>query len=138
MLRAFRFEHVLNRGINVMSDDNTTLGKLKKAVDDFNQERDWKQYHSPKNLAMSIAIEASELMQLFQWTESSASWSLCREPEILSGIKDEISDIIVYCLDMADAVDFDVSTALMEKMEKNRRNYPIEKARGSSKKYTEL
>ncbi len=94
----------------------------------FNEERDWEQYHSPENLAKSISIEAGELLECFQWS-----------PEYnLSAVKEEVADVMLYCLMLADHTGINVIEAMKDKIACNAAKYPVEKARGSSRKYTEL
>lgn len=94
----------------------------------FNDDRDWAQFHSPENLAKSIAIEAAELLELFQWDADAAK----------EDIRDELADVLIYALDMAHACGLDPDTIVNQKLDKNEAKYPADKARGSSKKYTEL
>lgn len=97
-------------------------------INRFNEDRDWAQFHSPENLAKSIAIEAGELLELFQWNADAA-------PE---DIRDELADVIIYAIDMAHVCGLDADTIVNEKLNKNEAKYPVDKARGNSKKYTEL
>lgn len=99
----------------------------------FRDDRDWKQFHNPKDLAVSIVLEASELLELFQWKTSEEGVE-----KNLSRIKDELADVMVYCLDMADMLGLDPDEIIRKKMEQNAAKYPVEKARGVAKKYTEL
>lgn len=108
-----------------MGDETTTVKQLKDMVAAFVAERDWQQFHTPKNLAMSIAIEAAELMELFQWSDETA-----RLQEKLVNLREELADVVIYCLAMANSVGFDLSAAVHEKMGINRRKYPVEKYRG--------
>ena len=108
----------------------------KETVDDcmaFVEERNWKQFHNPKDLALSLSLEASELLELFQWKTSEEAVAKNREK-----MKDELADVIVYALDFADVLGFDLNEIITEKMKKNREKYPVEKAWNSSKKYDEL
>ncbi|MFC1972471.1 nucleotide pyrophosphohydrolase [Chloroflexota bacterium] len=107
---------------NVISDRETSIEQLKARVQGFVDEREWQKYHKPKNLAMSIAIEASELMELFQWDNESDT---IPEEKLLS-LGDELADIMVYCLSMANTVNIDVSQAIMTKIAKNEHKYPVE------------
>ena len=95
----------------------------------FTEERDWDQFHSPANLAKSISIEAGELLECFQWDEENYD---------LERVKEELADVMVYCIDMADKLDLDMDEIIHAKMQKNAAKYPVEKARGSAKKYNEL
>lgn len=104
---------------------------MKKAIEEirkFNEERDWEQFHTPENLAKSISIEAGELLECFQWSNKYNKQDAC----------EELADVVNYCILMADALDVDLETIVLEKLEKNRKKYPVEKAKGNSKKYNEL
>lgn len=94
----------------------------------FNQERDWEQFHTPENLAKSIMIEAGELLECFQWSSEFDRQS----------VKEELADVMTYCIDLADALHVDLEEIILEKMDKNEMKYPVEKAKGNSKKYTEF
>ena len=95
----------------------------------FTEDRDWDQFHTPANLAKSISIEANELLECFQWSDDVYD---------LDAVKDELADVIVYCVDMLDKLQLDVDEIVNAKMAKNEAKYPVEKARGSSAKYTRL
>ena len=95
----------------------------------FKTDRDWAQFHTPANLAKSISIEANELLECFQWDEDHYN---------LDDVKDELADVLVYCIDMLDRLNLDADEIISAKMAKNEAKYPVEKARGNSKKYTEL
>lgn len=99
-----------------------------KEILEFNQERDWDQFHSPENLAKSISIEAGELLECFQWNSKYDKEHVC----------EELADVINYCILMADRLGVDLQEILLEKLEKNRQKYPVDKAKGNSKKYNEL
>lgn len=103
---------------------------------DFAEERDWNQFHSPKNLAIALTVEVAELLEEFQWLTEEQS----RKPdqERLNRIKDEISDVMIYLVLLSDHLSIDPIAAAFEKIEKNRDKYPADKIRGSAKKYTEL
>jgi len=117
-----------------MSDQDTTLQELKERMAQFVQERDWGQFHTPKNLSMSIAIEAAELMEHFQWLTVEESTNL--NVEALADIGEELADIIIYSLSLANVLGLDLSATVLAKMAKNIRKYPKEKVRGKSHKYT--
>ncbi len=101
------------------------LEKLRK----FRDERDWKQFHTPEKLAISVLLEAAELLENFQWDHEETN------PE---NVKDEIADVVAYCLLMCDHYELDIREILLEKIEKNQKKYPVSKARGTAKKYTDL
>lgn len=102
-----------------------TINRIRRFVAD----RDWEQFHTPANMAKSIAIEASELLECFQWDEENYN---------LEHVKEELADVIVYCQDMLDCLGLDVDEIVNSKMDKNEAKYPVDKAKGSSAKYTEL
>ncbi len=117
-----------------VEDTRTTLQELKVRVADFVGERDWGQFHTPKNLSMSIAIEAAELMEHFQWMAVEQSRSLSHED--LGEIGEELADIVIYSLALSNVLGLDLASTVTAKMEKNIRKYPAEKVRGKSHKYT--
>ena len=100
-----------------------------KRIRKFTTDREWDEFHSPANLAKSISIEANELLECFQWSDTDYN---------LQHVKEELADVIVYCQNMLDKLDLDVDESVNMKMEQNETKYPIEKAKGSSKKYNEL
>jgi NTP pyrophosphatase (non-canonical NTP hydrolase) len=102
--------------------------KLILALRQFVADRDWHQFHTPENLAKSISIEAAELLELFQWAE----------PSDMSEVQDELADVITYCLLLADKYDLDFEKIVLEKLEKTKAKYPVEKSFGSSEKYDRL
>ena len=113
-----------------MTDSDTTMGQLRQLVNDFVDGRDWHQFHTPKNLAMSISIEAAELMEHFQWLELDESRAVADDPEKLAAVGEELADVICYALAMANELGFDLSRAVRDKMAKNERKYPAEEFRG--------
>lgn len=117
-----------------MSDKQTTIHDLKKRMAAFVRERDWEQFHTPKNLSMSIAIEAAELMEHFQWLTVEQSKSL--KTDALQDISEELADIVIYALSMSNFLELDLADTVLKKMEKNIRKYPKEQVRGKSHKYT--
>ena len=117
-----------------MGDERITLQELKQRMASFVRERDWEQFHTPKNLSMSIAIEAAELMEHFQWLTVEQSRNLA--PEALTEIGEELADIVIYSLSMANALKLDLADTVQAKMEKNIRKYPSERVRGKAHKYT--
>jgi NTP pyrophosphatase (non-canonical NTP hydrolase) len=105
-------------------DTNTTLDDLKGAVNKFVADRDWEKYHTSKNLAMSIAIEAAELMELFQWRSGEAGQELLQDPENKAQIGEELADILIYCLGFANQADLDISELVLAKLKKNETRFP--------------
>lgn len=121
-----------------MNDASTTTGELKARVLAFARERDWEQFHSPKNLSMALAAEAAELMEHFLWATPEASRSVAGDPAKRTQIAEELADIVIYALEFANATQLDLAAAIETKMKANARKYPVEKARGRAVKYTEL
>ena len=113
-----------------MRDNTTTLAELIRLVDDFVAERCWEPFHDAKNLSCSIAIEAAELMERFQWLRSDQLDSVRRDPREMDQIREELADIMAYVLSFASTMGIDVSSALEEKMRKNASKYPADKFRG--------
>lgn len=99
----------------------------------FRDDRNWKQFHNPKDLAVSISLEAAELLEVFQW---SGADTLCESKR--DKIKEELADVLNYCVLMADVCDLDLDEIVREKLKRNNEKYPVEKAKDSAKKYTEL
>jgi NTP pyrophosphatase (non-canonical NTP hydrolase) len=121
-----------------MEDPSTTVQELKQRVLAFADERDWQQFHTPKNLAMALSAETGELMEHFLWMDSEASRRFVHDPHKREAILDEIADIVIYAMEFANSAGVDLATAIDRKMAKNAQKYPVEKARGRSVKYTEL
>jgi NTP pyrophosphatase (non-canonical NTP hydrolase) len=111
-------------------DASTTLAELRELVRRFVDERDWRQFHSPKNLSMSLAIEAAELMEHFQWIDVDESRAAASDPQKLAAIGEELADVLCYALALANELDIDVSQAVRDKMVKNAAKYPAEEYRG--------
>lgn len=111
-----------------VSDSNTSVEDLKNEMRQFVADRDWRQFHSPKNLSMSIAIEAAELMEHFQWLTQPQSRELDQDSIEMAG--EELADVLCYALAMANELGLDIATTVRAKMEKNRSKYPAEKFRG--------
>ena len=105
-------------------DKHTSVAALKQVVEDFVAERDWQRFHAPKNLAMSAAIEAAELMELFQWDAVQPPEVIAQDAEKMQRIREEMSDVLAYTLGLANRLNIDVSAALTEKMVANARKYP--------------
>ena len=113
-----------------MSDSITTVAELKQLVANFVAERDWKRFHAPKNLSMSLAIEAAELMEHFQWISPEQSRRVPDDPARLGEVGDELADVLCYALAMANELGLDLSTAIRRKIAKNEQKYPVEEYRG--------
>src|SRR5271155_4463706 len=121
-----------------LSDSTTTLAQLKERVLAFARERDWEQFHAPKNLSMALAAEAAELMEHFLWASAEESRSVALDPAKRAKIAEELADVVIYALEFANATGLDVAANIEAKIEANARRYPVEKAKGRAEKYTEL
>lgn len=115
-----------------MNDENTSVKDLKKAVGDFIQERQWEKYHNPKDLAESVSIEASELLQLFQWRTAEESERFGTEESKVQRVKEELSDVVIYCLSMANKLGIDLSSAILDKLEHDKSKYPTNLYKGKA------
>ena len=109
-----------------------TIARIRK----FRDDRDWQQFHDPKNLAVSISIEAAELLELFQWQTGEESTRFAAENR--ERVSEEIADVAIYLVELADITGIDLAKAIDAKLEKNARKYPVDKARSVSTKYTDL
>lgn len=114
---------------------DTYIKDLKARLQQFAEERDWEQFHAPKNLVMALSVEAAELLEHFQWLTEEQSLNL--SPEQHQEVAYEMADIFIYLIRLAGKLDVDIVTAVEEKIKLNAAKYPVEKARGSSRKYTE-
>ena len=99
----------------------------------FREARDWAQFHNPKDLAISISLEAAELLETFQWSGADLE-----VPEKRDAMENELADVVIYCMYLADALNIDLAESISEKIDANAQKYPVSKSRGNSKKYTEL
>lgn len=115
-----------------MSDQDTTVGDLRAAVEAFVAARDWRQFHNAKDLAVSISLEASELLEEFQWLSPAQVAEASAHPESRERIRFELADILVYCLCLGNALDLDVSDAVLEKLELAGQKYRQEDFRGKA------
>ncbi len=118
-----------------MSD---SLSKLQEAVIAFRDERDWEQFHLPKDLALGLSIEAGELAELFLWKTQAEVETALQEPKFKGRLADELADVLVFLLYLAESSSIDLGDAVIAKMAKNAEKYPVHKARGSATKYTDL
>ena len=112
------------------------LSQLNKDINLFVEERDWNQFQTPKNLSMALIVEAAELVEYFQWMQPEESDSLTIDKK--SSVADELADILIYTVRLANRLGVDLEQATKEKLTKNSRKYPVEKAYGRATKYTEL
>jgi len=111
-------------------DEKTTLAALRHRVAQFIAARDWEQFHTPKNLSNAIAIEASELMECFLWLTNAEAEDSLNDVEKRAAVIDELADVLIYSLSLANAMDVDVSTAIQEKLSRNENRFPREIWRG--------
>ncbi|HVU33059.1 MAG TPA: nucleotide pyrophosphohydrolase [Opitutaceae bacterium] len=119
-------------------DSVTTIEQIKQHVLAFAREREWEQFHSPKNLSMALAAESGELMEHFLWCTPEQSQAVVADPAKRGKIADELADVVIYALEFANATGLDVAASIEAKMRANAQKYPVEKARGRADKYTEL
>jgi NTP pyrophosphatase (non-canonical NTP hydrolase) len=113
-----------------------SLAELQNAIDAFVAERDWAQFHAPKNLAMGVAIEAAEIMEHFLWCSGEESPAL--DPARRAEVANEIGDVLIYLIELGRSLDIDIVGAARAKLEINRERYPVAKARGRAAKYVDL
>ena len=126
------------RRMAALTDSATTISELKARVLAFARERDWEQFHTPKNLSMALAAESGELMEHFLWSSPEKSSAIAADPAKRRKIAEELADVVIYALEFANVTGLDVAAAIEAKMPANAQQYPVEKARGNSAKYTEL
>jgi len=117
-------------------DSSTTIQSLKDFIKKFMEERDWGQFHSPKNLSMQISVEASELMELFLWVDTNKSGEILEKKR--EAVEQEVADIAICLINFCIRTDIDLSEVIKDKMILNGEKYPVEKAKGKSNKYNEL
>ena len=115
--------------------EDSEIKELMLALRKFAKDRDWEQFHSPKNLSMALSVEASELLEHFQWTPEQATYKLGEAKQQLVGY--ELADIFIYLLRICDQLDIDLMNVTKQKIEINNQRYPVNKVKGSSKKYSE-
>jgi NTP pyrophosphatase (non-canonical NTP hydrolase) len=111
---------------------------LRAAVERFARDRDWERFHSPKNLAMALAAEVGELLELFQWLTEDASREVAREPASARRVRDELADVLIYLVRLADRLGVDLDEACATKIAANAEKYPVDRSRGRADKYDAL
>ncbi len=111
---------------------------LSEALAAFAAERDWDQYHSPKNLGMALSGEVGELSEIFQWLTEEASKSVATNPDTATAVREELADVTLYLVRLASVLGVDLNEAVTQKLQKNAAKYPVDKAHGSHKKYDKL
>lgn len=127
---------LVGRGGTVVPSKTLDLKVVAQRLQDFARERDWEQFHSPKNLAMALSVEAAELLEIFQWLDEEQSRQL--SPEALEAVREEAADVLLYLIRISDLLDIDLVDAVSKKLSVNAQKYPVDKARGISKKYNKL
>ena len=120
------------------SDKTTNMSELRDRIREFVDSRDWSKYHNPKDIAISIVIEASELLEIFQWTKESELHTITEDPRELKELEAELADVMIYCLILANVLDIDISQTISKKIKNNIDKYPINKIKGNYKKYTDI
>lgn len=120
-----------------MKDEETTIKNLQDMIGEFCDEREWGQFHNPKDLAIGISTEAAELLEIFRFKDESQSTDALADPAIRDRISDELADVLYFTLRFSQMNGMDLSEALSKKMEKNKIKYPVETSRGCNKKYNE-
>jgi len=113
--------------LNDLDDYSTNISELKKEVDKYIEEREWKKYHNPKDLSLSLVIELAELMEIFQWEDQESIDEMLDDQEERQKIKDEIADVAIYLLSFCNTADIDLSSTVLNKIEKIKEKYPKEK-----------
>jgi dCTP diphosphatase len=121
-----------------MKDETTTLAEIKRRITAFVDERDWQQFHDPKNLVMALASEVGELADIFRWVPSDKSLELATNSEQKQAVAHELADVMMFTLELASVCGIDLAQAIEAKSRINSERYPIEKSRGSSRKYNRL
>lgn len=121
-----------------MNDADTRLQEIKDRVLAFAKEREWEQFHSPKNLSMAISAEAAELMEHFLWQSPEQSHTDVEAAKLRAKVEEELADVFIFAIEFANVTGIDIAAIIEAKMKRNAEKYPVEKARGRSVKYTEL
>jgi dCTP diphosphatase len=116
-----------------LDDSNTRIGDLRVKIREFVREREWEKYHNPKDLAEAVCIEAAELLQLFQWMSPEEVSTFRNDQTNVERLEEELADVLIYCLSMANAMNIDLTSAVMHKLESNRKKYPAKLYRGRTR-----
>ena len=120
-----------------MGKENINIGTIKEKLRDFSKDRDWEQYHSPKNLAMALSVEVAELVEIFQWS-NEGGLDVIKDQKQKEKIKKELADIFNYLVKLIDILDVDIEEEALKKIKENAEKYPIETSKGKSVKYTDF
>ena len=121
----------------VGSDTETTIQALRDLVAAFTRERNWGQFHSPKNLSMALAVEVAELMELFQWKSERESSELDSDPALEQRVAEELADIAYFLFNLCNRLNVDLASAFLKKLEQNAVKYPVDRVRGKAAKHTD-
>lgn len=119
-------------------EKSATLNDLTQRLVDFRSARDWEKFHNPKDLSLALSIEAAEVLEHFLWKSAEEVEAMVKDPSAVREIKKEIADILIFALLLSERLGIDPTDAVIEKIEENEKKYPVEKARGNARKYTEL
>ncbi len=122
----------------LLTDSRTTIGELKRLIQEFVDERDWGKYHNSKDIAIAINVEAGELLELFEWVREDEIQGLLEDPDKRRRVGEEMADVLILCLNLAAATGFDVAETVGRKLAMNKAKYPVDLVRGNYRKYTEL
>ena len=114
------------------------IAEVQRSLRDFARAREWEQFHTPKNLAMALSGEAGELCEIFQWLTPDESWQVMEDERAAQAVRDELADVLVYVLRIADVLSVDLGEAVWAKLRQNEAKYPADRVRGSAAKYTEI
>ena len=117
---------------------DTPISDLQRKVASFVHERNWEKFHTPKDLALSIAVESAELLELFQWKNNTEIRGLLNDAKYRNRIEEEMADILIYILILSNTLNTDLSHAVLQKIQTNKNHYPVQKSKGKATKYTEL
>lgn len=121
-----------------MNDKNTTLADIKEMVTEFADQRDWHQFHTPKNLVMALASEVGELSDIFRWETGDQSKQTAIDPQTSQAVASELADVMMFAVEFASVCEIDIASAIKAKMKLNAERYPVEKSKGSAKKHNQL
>ncbi len=122
--------HILGDPLPFVVDEDTLIADLKKSVSDFVNERDWEKFHNPKDLAISLSIESGELLELFQWKNPDDID--IRKEDVANRVREELADVVIYALSLANATNIDISEAVLGKIKKNEVKYPVNEWKGKA------
>jgi len=120
------------------SDHDTPIAMLRDRIAAFAQERDWDQFHSPQNLAMALAVEVGELLELFQWKTEVESRAVGQDPQAIAAVREELADVAIILLNLCNRMDTDLTQAVLAKLDVNAAKYPVNLAKGNARKYTDF